>query len=165
VQRLIAWAIAGAVGLVVSLPVQAQPVVLDAARWAELEAVRAEIAALPRRSDRDRFGRADIWQIADGTGGDCEDLALAARARLHSLGWPADALRLALAWDETGTYHAVLTVETVHRGLPATYVIDNRIPWVVGWSALTRYGYRWNIRQSGRLGEWVRIAGDQADAR
>jgi predicted transglutaminase-like cysteine proteinase len=149
--------------LAIGVPARSAPMVLDAARWAEIEAVRAEIAALPVRSDRERFGRNDVWQSAGGSGGDCEDLALAARDALRARGWPADALRLALAWDETGAYHAVLTVETVHRGVPATYVIDNRIPWVVGWSALARYGYRWNIRQSARPGEWVRIGTTRAE--
>ena len=130
---------------------------LDADHWQQLVAVTRAVAALPRVPDRDRFHRAEYWQAADEAGGDCEDLALLARARLRALGWPPEALRLALAWTETREYHAVLTVEALHHGIAATYVIDSRFGWVVGWDALTRHGYRWDMRQRGDAPGWAYV--------
>lgn len=131
---------------------------LDEARWAELvEAGRASFAVDEVR-DAVRFARPDHWQVADSQGGDCEDKALLARAALIARGWPAEALRLALAWTETREYHAVLTIDVIRHGQPATYVIDGRFPWVVGWDRLTRLGYRWDRRQAARGGGWTRIA-------
>ncbi len=133
------------------------PPSLDAARWAELSAAAAAAFALPDRRDVDRFRRADYWAVADANGGDCEDKALYARARLLAQGWPPSSLRLALVWTEGGEYHAVLTVDAVRLGLPATYVIDPRFTWVVGWDALSRIGYRWDRRQSANGGNWTKI--------
>ena len=134
------------------------PVALDAAHWAELSAASASAHALPDERDSERFRRADHWEVADGSGGDCEDKALFARARLLAQGWPPAALRVALLWTETHDYHAVLTIDVVHHGLPATYVIDPRFPWVVGWDALTRLGYRWDRRLAATGGGWTKVA-------
>jgi predicted transglutaminase-like cysteine proteinase len=62
----------------------------------------------------------DLWR-ADAAAGDCEDYALAKRARLQAAGLPAGAMRLATAILPRGELHAVLTVET-DRG---TLVLDN----------------------------------------
>ncbi len=135
---------------------QALPV-LDAARWSQLEAVNRAVNALPSASDRARFGADEYWEPADGGGGDCEDKALAARAALLAQGWPADSLRLALAWTEAHELHAVLTVEVLHDAQRATYVLDSRFPWVLAWDALSRSGYVWLTRQSGD-GRWRKVA-------
>lgn len=139
-------------------PVCAGPVAVDPAGMAQLEAVQRRVNALPARSDEDRFGRVEYWQSADATGGDCEDKALAARDALVALGWPAHALRLALAWDETGIYHAVLTVDLQTVDGAATWVLDSRFAGLQTWSALARRGYRWSVRQSDSKG-WQRIGG------
>lgn len=139
-------------------PAAAAPVDLDAVRWAELGAASAAAFTVTTVSDRERHAAADRWDIADAAGGDCEDKALLARARLLAQGWPATALRLALVWTEARDYHAVLTIDVVRRGRPATYVIDGRFPWVVAWDRLTRYGYRWDRRQTADGRGWVRIA-------
>lgn len=139
-------------------PVFAEPIIVDAAAIAQLEAVQQSVNALPVRSDQDRFGRIEYWQSADATGGDCEDKALAARDALITLGWPAHALRLALAWDETGTYHAVLTVDLRTTAGTATWVLDSRFAGLQTWSALARRGYRWSVRQSSSTG-WQRVGG------
>ena len=131
---------------------------LDTARWNELVAVARAVAALPGIRDQDRFRRVEYWQVADDRGGDCEDMALLARARLRALGWPPGSLRLALAWTETREYHAVLTIDALHRGVPATYVIDSRFAWVASWDALTRYGYRWDMRQRADPPGWSYVA-------
>ena len=144
--------------LLAAAPAAAAPVDLDAARWAELGGASAAIFAVAEVSDEARFATPDRWEVADAAGGDCEDKALLARAQLLAKGWPPQALRLALAWTEAGAYHAVLTIDVVRAGRPATYVIDPRFPFVVGWDQLTRHGYRWDRRQAADAHGWVRIA-------
>ncbi|MGL4543891.1 MAG: transglutaminase-like cysteine peptidase [Polymorphobacter sp.] len=134
---------------------------LDAARWAQLGAVNRAVNALPAASDRARFGTAEYWEAADASGGDCEDKALAARAALLAQGWPAESLRLALAWTEAHELHAVLTVEVLHDARPATYVLDSRFPWVLAWDALSRNGYTWLTRQAAD-GRWRKIANPES---
>lgn len=143
------------IALLIGAPAGAAPLSLDAARWAELVAIHAAVAALPAVTDAARFGRDEVWMPAGAAGGDCEDKALAARDRLRDRGWPADALGLALAFTEAGEYHAVLAVEVLIAGRPATYVVDNRFAAPLGWDALSRRGYRWTIRQT--ADGWVRV--------
>ena len=131
---------------------------VDAAKLQQLRAAQRTVDALPTRSDYDRFGRIEYWQPADATGGDCEDKALAVRAALIGAGWPAAALRLALAWDETGIYHAVLTIDATQAGRQVTLIVDSRFATVQTWTALTARGYRWSVRQAGTSG-WRRIGG------
>lgn len=138
--------------------VAAQPVELDSERWQQLSVASRETFALADRRDSDHFRRADHWEVADASGGDCEDKALFARAALIAQGWPASSLRLALVWTEQREYHAVLTIDVVHRGAAATYVIDGRFAWVIGWDILSRYGYRWDRRQSASGAGWIHIA-------
>jgi predicted transglutaminase-like cysteine proteinase len=142
-------------GLLLAAPAASAPA-LDAARWAELVDVSRQGFQLEAVRDQTRFARADYWQVADASGGDCEDKALLARAQLMARGWPPESLRLALAWTEEREYHAVLTVDVERDGKPATYVIDGRFPWVVGWERLTALGYRWDRRQAAG-GDWRRI--------
>lgn len=77
----------------------------------------------------------DLWR-ADAAAGDCEDFALAKRARLQAAGLPAGAVRLATATLPRGEMHAVLTVETDG----GTLVLDNLQRDVVPMRAL---GYAW----------------------
>jgi predicted transglutaminase-like cysteine proteinase len=139
-------------------PARAELVELDPGRWQLLSEVSRGGFELGEISDRSRYRRADYWEAADGAGGDCEDKALRARAALLKAGWPAPSLRLAMVWTEAGEYHAVLTIDVVRNGQAATYVIDNRFAWVLGWDALSRYGYRWDRRQASRGPGWVGIA-------
>lgn len=130
---------------------------ITAQRLDELARVQREVAALGLRTDNELFRRADFWAPAGPAGGDCEDHALAARARLLALGWPARALRLATAWTETGDFHTVLTIDGRQRGRPVTLVIDNRFARVVDWQALTARGYRWDRRQAAGRPFWVTV--------
>lgn len=135
-----------------------RPLTLTRERRLQLETVQREVAALGVRDDAALFRRSDYWTSAGEQGGDCEDLALAARARLLALGWPPRALRLAMAWTEKGVYHAVLTVDVAYNGRPATLVLDSRFTSVQGWDALTERGYRWDRRQAAGLPYWVTVA-------
>jgi predicted transglutaminase-like cysteine proteinase len=149
-----------AVLLLLAVPAGAEPVTLDARRWQQLSDASRAGFALADVTDKSRYQRADYWEPADATGGDCEDKALFARAVLRTAGWPAQSLRLAMVWTETGEYHTVLTVDVVRGGRSATYVIDNRFVSVVGWDTLSRHGYRWDRRQASTGHGWVRIAAD-----
>lgn len=70
-----------------------RPLTLTRERRQQLETVLREVAALGARDDAALFRRSDYWTSAGEQGGDCEDLALAARARLLALGWPPRTLR------------------------------------------------------------------------
>jgi len=62
----------------------------------------------------------DMWQVA-GRYGDCEDYALAKRARLLSSGWPVDKQALCICNTEYGECHMVLMVDTD----AGVYILDN----------------------------------------
>lgn len=116
----------------------------------ELDRVQREVnSRVSYRTDLALYGRAELWRVAADKG-DCEDYALAKRQMLLDLGWPLEALRLAVCNVETGEGHAVLMVDTANEG---TLVLDNRYPGVVPWNRLP---YEWLRRQDGK-GGWVRI--------
>lgn len=141
------------------MPLIAPPVVLDAPHWAQLESVQVEVnRQVTYVSDQQKFGKDDYWEPADSTG-DCEDIALAKRKRLEALGWPADALRIAVVADEKGRLHAVLTVDVVDaKGRAATYAMDSRLLHVEPWQNLSALGYRWIERARPGSGDrWSRL--------
>ncbi|MCV6577270.1 MAG: transglutaminase-like cysteine peptidase [Cohaesibacter sp.] len=72
------------------------------------------------RPKQDQKGK-DQWQ-AFVTQGDCEDYALTKRAKLIQMGFPASALRMAVAYTPKGEGHAVLVITTDKGDL----VLDNR---------------------------------------
>ncbi|TZG27570.1 transglutaminase-like cysteine peptidase [Sphingomonas montanisoli] len=127
---------------------------LDQTRWKELQAVQASLRAV--RQVAEKKGQADVWQVANGQG-DCEDIALLARARLLAAGWPLSAVRLATAWTENGDYHTILTVDAVKNGTPITYVLDNRFAVVLSYGKLEEIGYRFHMRQAARGPNWVAV--------
>lgn len=130
---------------------------LTADRVQQLKDTQAAILALPAADDLSRFGKVEFWQAADERGGDCEDFALAARARLLALGWPLSALRLATAWTEQHEFHLVLTVDVVAGGQVGTLVVDRRFPTVQSWQSLQKLGYRFETRQAAIGAAWVRV--------
>lgn len=137
---------------------------LTPARARQLTDVLTAIRALPTASDISRFGKAEYWEAADRSGGDCEDFALAARARLLAMDWPKTALRLATAWTEKNEYHLVLTVDVRAAGQVATVVIDRRFPRIESWQRLRKVGYRFLARQSAIGATWVQIEGEEPGA-
>ena len=62
----------------------------------------------------------DVWQVA-GKYGDCEDYALAKRAKLLAAGWPVDKQALCICNTEDGECHMVLMVDTD----AGVYILDN----------------------------------------
>jgi predicted transglutaminase-like cysteine proteinase len=131
---------------------------LTPARAIQLQEVQAAIRKIPSKTDVQLFRVAEYWNVADETiGGDCEDIALAARQRLLALGWPLSALRLATAWTEHNEYHLVLTVDVFFNNAVETLVIDSRYARVQTYSALLAIGYRFNTRQAANGAVWVKI--------
>jgi predicted transglutaminase-like cysteine proteinase len=131
-------------------------VILDLPHWAQLEQVQRAVNEQVRyATDAETYGVAEFWEAANKRG-DCEDFALAKRRRLMDLGWPPESLRMALAVDERGVLHAVLTVDVSSMdGRPGTYVLDNRYVHVEPWQRLT--GYRWLERQSATAYAWAYV--------
>jgi predicted transglutaminase-like cysteine proteinase len=124
--------------------------IMNDALWAELRRVNAIInRRVGYQTDLELYDTPELWVVADRRG-DCEDYALAKRKMLLGLGWPLDALKLAVCADESGSGHAVLTIDC-DKGV---YVLDNRHAGVMPWKDLP---YRWLRRQSGR--GWVNIEG------
>jgi predicted transglutaminase-like cysteine proteinase len=133
-------------------------VVLDQVHWAQLEHVQLKVdAKVVFQTDQRQFGKSDYWEPA-GKKGDCEDIALAKRARLMALGWPAEDLRIAVVLDENNQLHAVLTVDVLSaKGKPATYVLDSRFAHVEPWMRLRDYGYTWVERAKPGSADWNRV--------
>jgi predicted transglutaminase-like cysteine proteinase len=89
----------------------------------------------------ERGGRnADHWTVG-GRAGDCEDFALAKRAKLIARGFPSSAALIATADTWQGAGHAVLVVRT-DKG---DFVLDSKTSGVVPFSNGL---YRWRSIQS-----------------
>jgi predicted transglutaminase-like cysteine proteinase len=105
-----------------------EAIVLDEGSRADLKSVNAAVNRAIRPQN-DRAGN-DEWR-ADATSGDCEDYVLAKKRRLVSAGFPAAALRIAVARTGSGEGHAVLVVRTDRGDL----VLDNRNDSIKRWNA------------------------------
>lgn len=82
-------------------------------------------------------------------GGDCEDYAIAKYFALRQVGFPADDMRVGIAWDfETGAYHAV----TVVRIDDQMYFLD-----VDGTPRRTQSGYRF-LFSINEIAVWDHVA-------
>jgi predicted transglutaminase-like cysteine proteinase len=132
--------------------------IIDQAHWAQLEQVQAEVDHRVRYvTDLERFGVSDWWEPASDKG-DCEDIVLSKRQRLLDMGWPGDALRIAVVIDGHGALHAVLTVDVLsQQGKPATYVLDSHFEHVEPWQYLGQYGYTWLERSKPGSSQWARL--------
>ena len=82
----------------------------------------------------------DVWSLAPRSG-DCEDYAITKRHALIQQGWPASALRLAVAQTSWGEGHLVLIVRTSKGDM----VLDNRTDAIRNWR---KTGLRWHMIQS-----------------
>lgn len=120
---------------------------LTAAKQRELQTVNRSVNRLIRpMNDRG----SDQWQVAP-TAGDCEDYALTKRHMLIKAGWPASALRLAVAHTAWGEGHMVLVVRTSKGDL----VLDNLTSSVRHWR---KTGLRWEmIQSSSDPRNWFRV--------
>lgn len=140
-------------------------VILDQVHWVQLEQVQLQVDHKVRyASDMERFGVPDWWEPAADRG-DCEDIVLTKRQKLMDLGWPAEALRIAVVIDGRGELHALLTVDvTMANGAPATYALDSHFEHVEPWNVLSQYGYTWLERSKPGSPKWTRLDNGQAAA-
>jgi predicted transglutaminase-like cysteine proteinase len=131
---------------------------LDAVNDAALQRVNRDVNdAITPAEDKKVYGVAEMWiDPLAGLGptakarGDCEDYALAKRDRLLALGWPPEALFLAVGYHPQFGLHAVLIART-DRG---DMVLDSRTPWINVW---TDTPYIWVKRQlAANSAAWVR---------
>jgi predicted transglutaminase-like cysteine proteinase len=122
-------------------------------RLAELKRVNVTVnRQIKPRTDLRNYGVKEKWTYPDNGYGDCEDYALLKRRKLVELGWPPEALLIAIVWSKNAG-HSLLLVRT-DKG---EYALDNMRSEVLLWSK-TRYDYV--KRQSEHdPNEWVYIDG------
>lgn len=118
---------------------------------AALSGVNREInKRIKQINDDDKADFGDSWTVASRSG-DCEDIALAKRKELISIGWSPRALRIAVTRTAKGEGHAVLVVRTSKGDL----VLDNRSDTVKGW---TRTDLTWlKIQSSDNPRLWMSL--------
>jgi predicted transglutaminase-like cysteine proteinase len=122
---------------------------LTTAKKRELMAVNRQVNNQISPSN-DNAGDIDVWSLAPQSG-DCEDYAITKRHALIQKGWPASALRLAVARTSWGEGHLVLVVRTSKGDL----VLDNMTSAVRNWR---KSGLSWHmIQSSGNPRIWYRI--------
>jgi predicted transglutaminase-like cysteine proteinase len=92
--------------------------------------------------------RVDRWSLAPSRG-DCEDYALTKRAELMEVGFPSNALRIALGYTPDGRAHAILVVRTLSGDLALDNVRKTIVP-------VAASGVRVIRMSGGDLREWSR---------
>lgn len=110
---------------------------------------RAVNSATDYASDSAQYGIPEHWEPASGRG-DCEDYALAKRARLLAAGWPSDRMALVTCRQPGGVGHVVLYVDTDDGPL----ILDNTQERPVSPMMLD---YEWEAMLCG--GEWRELRG------
>ncbi|WP_083861558.1 transglutaminase-like cysteine peptidase, partial [Microvirga lotononidis] len=98
-------------------------VAVTAQRMSELQQINLTVnRSVEEMSDREQWGKEDVWSLPTTGRGDCEDYALLKRKLLIERGWPSAALLLTAALTPQGEWHLVLTAVT-DKG---DYVLDSR---------------------------------------
>src|SRR5215216_353214 len=102
---------------------QPATITLTAITWSTIlevnRRVNRSIRSLP---DRDHWGVADRWDLAEDGSGDCEDFQLLKRKLLADAGLPRRAMRMTVVIDERDEGHAVLMIRT-DRG---DFILDHK---------------------------------------
>ncbi len=83
----------------------------------------------PQVSDRDQYGRDNVWALPTTRGGDCGDIAMLKKQRLVSAGVAPEDLLIATVLDLHRQNHAVLILRTN----ASDYVLDNLVRPVKTW--------------------------------
>lgn len=131
-----------------SLPSRDGRVVLTSELFSSLEKTN-HLINRSLRIRKDLPGR-DVWQV-NTLLGDCEDFALAKRAKLLALGWPSAAVSLAVVHTTEGAGHAVLIARTTG----GDFVLDNLKAEIV---PPARTGYDFLSMQDGtRAMGWIAL--------
>ena len=134
-------------------PSQPAIITLTAITWSTIlevnRRVNRSVRSLP---DRDHWGVADRWDLAEDGSGDCEDFQLLKRKLLADAGVPRRAMRMTVVIDEVDEGHAVLMIRT-DRG---DFILDNKTNAVLPWS---KTGYIF-VKREGQDGTaWVSLGG------
>ncbi|MFC3641445.1 transglutaminase-like cysteine peptidase [Aquibium oceanicum] len=131
------------------------PLVLTKTLWAKISKVNIAVnSAIRPMSDKDIFGKDEVWAYPTSGVGDCEDYVLEKRRRLFKGGIPLSDLLITVVRKRDGEGHAVLTVRT-DKG---DYILDNLSDTVKAWE---QTGYRFLKRQaSTHTGRWVSLRDD-----
>jgi predicted transglutaminase-like cysteine proteinase len=126
-------------------------VALNEKRFAQLQTVNQKINSAIRPENDSQAPGGDKWSLAPAAG-DCEDYAITKRHELAALGWPSNALRLAVAYTAFGEGHMVLVVKTNSGDL----VLDNRVNSIRRWD---KTGLKWVMVQSASdPKKWMSVA-------
>ncbi|CCV08376.1 conserved exported hypothetical protein [Mesorhizobium metallidurans STM 2683] len=120
----------------------------------KLASVTAKVnAAVKPVSDKDLYGRDEVWTYPDKGAGDCEDYVLEKRRELSRSGMSLANLLITVLRKPDGEGHAVLTVRTDQ----GDYILDNLTDKVKAWDETD---YRFLKRQAiDNTGRWVSIRG------
>jgi len=125
---------------------------LPAARLNVLNSVNLAVnRSIKPANDIIAFGRKEFWTASARTG-DCEDFALAKRAKLKSMGFKASQLLLTMGYAR-GEAHTVLVVRTKD----GDYVLDNLDDNVQPVQS-ARMSFR-KIQSPDHGGHWLQITG------
>ena len=129
----------------------ANPAQVTAGGWRVIRDVNASVnRALRPVTDRELFGRDELWTYPNGAG-DCEDFVLLKRKKLMERGFAAADLLITVVRKPDGEGHAVLTV----RSSEGDFILDNLENEVKLWSETP---YRYLKRQASfHAGRWVSI--------
>ena len=112
-------------------------------------------ARVHQQSDQITAGVPEKWQrsgAGNDSAGDCEDIAIEKRLTLIAEGFPPDALAFAVVYSRDTGLHTVLVARTAGGDV----VLDNRTPYIFGWSQV---GYSWvSIQVMGDPMTWRSLA-------
>ena len=154
-QRAALGVIAGLTILPVA-SVQAKPgrsFVITADRMSQMQQINSHVNSTIREvSDREQYGRDDVWTLPTSGKGDCEDFAMLKRKMLIERGWPSSALSITVGATAQGEAHAVLLVSTSQ----GQFVLDNLTSSIL---SPERTGHVFHARQSGRA--WISSSGEK----
>jgi predicted transglutaminase-like cysteine proteinase len=139
-----------ACGAETALPIRPQ-VEMNDELWAQVNRMNRDANRAIRYVSDANFGRPDVWRIATNAG-DCEDYALAKRAAMMDVGFPATALRLATVYSRRTGHHAVLVLTTTD----GDYVLDNTRDVILPWEQ-TQFAWV-SVQSSGDPMQWLRVA-------
>lgn len=133
-------------------PSNLAPIKMTPALWRKLTTITVKVnAAVKPMSDKDIYGKDEVWAYPDKGAGDCEDYVLEKRRELSRSGISLADLLITVLRKPDGEGHAVLTVRT-DKG---DYVLDNLTDKVKAWNETD---YRFLKRQAiDNTGRWVSI--------
>lgn len=102
-------------------------------------------------SDRQQYGRDEVWALPTRRGGDCEDFALLKKKELIAAGMRPQDLLIATVLDRNRGSHAVLVLRTS----AGDYVLDNLRNRIMPWRE-TGYSFI-RMQNPQRPDRWIAV--------